>query len=221
MKTITLVMPVNNAAWLPPQFFDRYKTEHSQVLLRYPHVQLDDLKSGKDIAYALPLLEEAIINAINQKTSFILVGSFGDMCIHEANEFDPIPKVSAGRLALRALARYSKKKFTVIPLHMRHLAFIDQMLQEESIKNYMAAPAALQMSPKDYHQEGVFEHVLAAAKYAIEECGADALAVGCCGYHGLNIKLQNELALRYQYKVHVVEPIDIALKYVTYQLTNY
>jgi allantoin racemase len=147
--------------------------------------------------------------------------AFGDVCIHESNEFDAIPKMGAGRIVIRALSELAQSKFTILPAHMSHLSFIEPLIEQEHCRNYMAAPVATDLDPKDYKTNpSALERLIMAAKAAVEECRVDALSVGCTGFIGLAAELQSELKKRYGYDVKVLEPLDTALKYQIYQLTH-
>lgn len=221
MKKIVVIFPVNNPDILSQSYLDTYKTETVDIVLKYPKTHLDQLKTPQDVAEVLPLVEEAMIEAIREKADAIIMCAFGDVCIHESNEFDAIPKIGAGRMVVRALTELAQSKFTILPSHMSHLSFIEPLIEQEQCHNYMAAPKAIDLDPKDYqnHTEAI-ECLIISAKAAVDECKVDALSVGYAGFIGMGAVLQSELKKRYDYEVKVLEPLDTALKYQIYQLTH-
>jgi Asp/Glu/hydantoin racemase len=221
MKKIVVIFPVNNPDILSQSYLDTYKTDAVDIALKYPNTHLAQLITPQDVAEVLPLVEEAMIEAIREKADAIIMCAFGDVCIHESNEFDAIPKIGAGRMVVRALTELTQSKFTILPSHMSHLSFIEPLIEQEQCHNYMAAPKATDLEPKDYqtHPEAM-ERLIIAAKAAVDECHVDALSVGCTGFIGMGTKLQSELQKRYGYDVKVLEPLDTALRYQIYQLTH-
>ena len=221
MKKIVVIFPVNNPDILNQSYLDAYKTDAVDISLKYPKTHLNQLKTPQDVAEVLPLVEEAMIEAIHENVDAIIMCAFGDVCLHESNEFDAIPKIGAGRMVVRALLELAQSKFTIIPSHMSHLSFIEPLIEQERCHNYMAAPKATELEPIDYrtHPEAM-ERLITAAKAAVDECHVDALSVGCTGFIGMGAKLQIELKKRYGYDVKVLEPLDTALRYQIYQLTH-
>lgn len=221
MKKIIVIFPINNPGILNQSHLDAYKTDGIDIELRYPNTHLDQLVTPEDVAEVLPLVEEAIIEAVREKPDAIIMCAFGDVCIQEVNEFDPIPKISAGRIVVRALSDIAESKFTILPSHMDNLSFIEPIVEQEQCLNYMAAPKETGLSPKEYtSRDDAIELLLEAAKAAVEECDVDALSVGCTGFRGLGAQLQQELESRYGYRIKVLEPLDTALQYYIYKLTH-
>jgi Asp/Glu/hydantoin racemase len=221
MKKIIVIFPINNPGILNQSHLDPYKTADIDIELKYPDTHLDQLKTPEDVAEVLPLVEEVVIAAINEKPGAIIMSAFGDLCIDEFNEFDEIPKIGTGRVVIRALSDISKAKFTILPSHMDHLAFIERLVEQEQCHNYMAAPKATGLEPKDYTtRDDALDDLVEAAKAAVEECDVDALSVGYAGFLGLGQQLQQALKDRYGYDVKVLEPLDTALQYQVYKLTH-
>ena len=221
MKNIAVILPINNPDILNQQDLDQYNTDQVQVRLIYPKTHLQELKTQQDVAEVLPLVEQAIIKAIQHQVDSIVMCGFGDICIQASNEFDDISKVGAGRITVRALESISKKKFTILPGDLSHLSFIEAVVRDEQCTKYMAAPKATDLDPKEYktHPQAL-ESIVAAAKEAIELCDVDALSIGCAGFQNLAAEVEQVLKARYQYDVNVLEPLDTALQYEIYRLTK-
>lgn len=221
MKKIIVIFPINNPGILNQQHLDAYKSEDVDLILKYPKTHLDQLKTPEDVAEVMPLVEDVIVEAINEKPDVIIMSAFGDLCIDESNEFEEIPKVSTGRIVIRALEEITQSKFTILPSHLDNLVFIEPFIKQEQCHNYMTAPVATGLEPKDYTtREDALEHLVQAAKAAIEGCGVDALSVGCAGFLNIGAQLQQALKDRYGYDVKVLEPLDTALQYYIYKLSH-
>jgi Asp/Glu/hydantoin racemase len=215
MKIIYVIVPTNNRKMLNKEDLQPFKSSKDNLIVAYPDTRLDQLNTMADVIEVLPLMKAAITAAKEDGAAAIIINGFGDVGITKENEHDEIPMVGLGRIVVRELSKISKGKFTVLPAQPGHEAFIEGLIIEEDIKNYIRAPAAIGLQPKEIRtSESALEALFTAACAAIDEEGVDSISVACASFFGLADKLQQMLCATYKKEIHVIDPLKVTLQYV-------
>jgi len=164
------------------------------------------VESAVDEAYASPYLLEEIRKAEGEGYDALTVDGALDPCLRAGKEVTTLPVVSGGE-ASRVLALVLGDKFSVITMLSNAVGVIESRITASGMESRCASVRSVEipvLELKNYAKTK--KRILAEAKKAIHDDGADVIVLGCTAMAKLARELQEEL------KVPVVEPASAAIK---------
>ncbi|MCD6048490.1 MAG: hydrogenase expression protein HupH [Gammaproteobacteria bacterium] len=213
MKTISVILPINNPEMLSQSDLDAYQTLEHQLLLNTVNTTLREIKTAEEGAQVTSLVLEAIQQAEKSGTSAIVVYAFGDLAVKEGKALVSIPVMALGKAAIHTASFLCRDKFTVIPSMLAHNHFIQAMINEENLnQKFVPASYAVEESPANLKNNPIaFSKLIEAASREIVENKVDTFSLGCGGFIGMAKPLQNELRKVHNKPIVVVDPIEVSL----------
>ena len=166
----------------------------------------DSMESAYDEAMAAPYILAQVVSAEEEGCDAVMIDCAADPVCRAAKEISELPVVAAGECAYHA-AMMVATKFSVITVLPPTVRDIEAHLQEYGFMSRVASvrSADVPVLALDDEEESA-KHILAEAKKAIEEDGAQAIVLGCTGMMAQRAMLEEELG------VPVIEPYSVALE---------
>ena len=195
------------------EFYDahvgnRMALESDEIKLKVvniPHGP-ESMESAYDEAVAGPYILQQVVSAEEEGCDAVMIDCAGDPVLRAAREISELPVVGAGECAYYA-AMLVASKFSVISVLPTAVNDIEAHLQMYGIMDRVASVRSANVPVLALEdEEESAKHILAEAKKAIEEDGAQAIILGCTGMMAQRPALEKELG------VPVIEPYSVALE---------
>ncbi|MEM9243333.1 MAG: aspartate/glutamate racemase family protein [Pseudomonadota bacterium] len=207
MKTIAVILPVNNPDILIQTDIDCYNTSDVTYQLHYADTHLKDIKS-KQMA--------------KQGAAAIIYYAFGELTVNKLRDYVDIPIVSLGREAIKQASALSKKKFTIISAMLAHNAFWQPIIDDLGVSgNYVLSQHAPNLAPAEIRQdEALISKLASIAEKEIVMNEVDCFTLGCGSFIGTAPKLEEVLRSEFGPGIHVVDPVSVTFELLTKALLN-
>ncbi len=216
LKTIAVILPVNNPEILSQADLDSYQTDDCYFKLSYVNTPLKELNTVIDAVKVVPLVLEKMVEAEKSGASAVIVYAFGDVGIKEGKALVSIPVMGLGKVASHMAALLCRKRFTILPGMLAHNAFIEEMIFDESLeRKFIPASYAPEVSPMQIRTDAnLLQKLMGCASKEITENKVDTFTLGCGSFIGVAKKL--ELALREKFKlpIIVIDPVEVPFNVV-------
>ena len=174
-------------------------------IVNIPHGP-ESMESAYDEAVAAPYILEQVVSAKDEGCDAVVLDCAQDPVYRAALEISDLPVVSAGEASYHA-AMMVASKFSVITTMPTSVNDIRDHIREYGFEDRVASVRAAKVPVLALQDENeTAKHLLLEAKKAIEEDGAQAIALGCTGMMAQRPMLERELG------VPVIEPYSIAVE---------
>jgi allantoin racemase len=212
MKTIAVILPINNPDILSQADLDSYQTDNHYFQVHYVDTSLREIKTMDEAAIVLPLTIQKIQETERQGASLAIVFAFGDLGIAEAKHLVSIPIMGLGKPAIHLASVLCRHRFTVIPGMLVHTGFIADMIREDHLEDkYIETSSSPEITPAEIRKDPLLlEKLIAAADLEIQEKGVDTFTLGCGSFIGIGKRLERALQTKYQGPIIVVDPVKMA-----------
>lgn len=214
MKTISVILPINNPQMLSQEDLQTYQNEDYYFKLSYINTYLKELNSASDVAEILPLVIEKIQAAEKEQASAVIVYAFGDVGIKEGKELVAIPVMGLGKPAVHIASVLCRNAYTIIPAQIAHNTFIEALVKEESLQHkFVPASYSVQLNPAQIRGNPVvLDKLLEVASAEISEKNVDTFTLACGSFIGMAKPLERELKKRHKKSIIVIDPIKIPFR---------
>lgn len=214
MKTIAIVMSVNNPEMFSQSDFEKYQTETCYYKLYYADTPLKEINTEEEADSVLPLTVQTIQKAEQEGASAAIVFCFGDIGITEAKEAVQIPVMGAGKMSVQLANELCRNQFTILPGKLVHNQFINAMVSGMNLqKNFKLAEHDVGLLPSEIKDNpDTIDKLFIAACAEIDKNQMDTFTLGCTCFIGLAKPLQEKLRAHYKTnKINVIDPAEVTL----------
>lgn len=165
------------------------------------------IENEADVAEAAPYVVEEVIKAESKGFDCVIVNCFDDPGVWAAREKVAILVMGIGETSM-ITALHLGHKFAVISTGEKSRAVYDVKALKLGIRDRLAYASGIPVRVLDLASdvERVKKHLLAEAKKAVEDYGAEVIVLGCGGMIGIGTWLSGELG------VPVVDPTPTTFK---------
>jgi len=205
---VKVIIPNSSEEFRVTQIEERKKaalpdTEVTVVCLQHGPVSIE---SAYDEAMAAPYIIEEVIKAQEEGYDAVSLDCAMDTVVRASREAVRIPVTSAGE-ASYLLAMSLCRSFSVVTVLKSTADEIRENISKYGFEGRVASVRSANVPVLELNnEEKAFSSILKESKAAIEEDGAEAIALGCTGMSPLARRLQKEL------DVPVIDPAVAALK---------
>lgn len=166
----------------------------------------ESIESSYDEALAAPYVLEEVLRAEKEGYDAVTIDCAGDVAIRAVKEVARIPVVSAGE-ASRIFALVLGDRFSVLTVLPETVRVIEHNIRAQGIWERLASVRSVNIPVLELEdQERATKALLAAAREAISNEGADVIVLGCTGMSPVARRLAAELP------VPVVDPAVAAIE---------
>jgi Asp/Glu/hydantoin racemase len=216
LKTIAVILPVNNPEMVSQQFFDHYQDIKCRYVLTYIKTHLKELNTADDANAVMQPTIDAVMAAEKKGADAAIIFAFGDVAVKEASKQVAIPVLGTGKYAIHVAAEICESTFTVLPGKLLHNSFIQPMVAEMGLtKNFVLSTHDADLFPAEIRQDPALaiSRLFDAACKEIGTKGIDTFTMGCTCFMGMAKPLKAKLQEKYkgQRKISVIDPGEIAL----------
>jgi len=211
MKTISVILPINNPAMLSQPDLQPYQSEDCHFQLSYVDTELKELNSVEDAAKVMPLVLDRIVEAERAKAAAVIVYAFGDVAVKEGKSLVSIPVMGLGKSATHMASLLCRNAYTIIPGQLSHNAFIKDLVAEENLQQkFKLAKHSVRMNPSELKNNPVtLERLIEAASAEIIEQNIDTFTLGCGCFIGVAKPLEQALRKQHKKAITVVDPVTV------------
>jgi Asp/Glu/hydantoin racemase len=210
MKTIAIILPVNNPDMLDQQALQPYQSAEYRFKLYYVDTHLRELTNVIEAATVLSLVLQKIQQAEQEGASAVIVYAFGDLGIKEAKGFTSIPVMGLGKSAIHMASMLCRNRYTVIPSMIGHYGFIEEMIFEEGLgRKFVPASRGVEINPAQLKgNPAVLNKLIEVASYEIEQNGVDTFTLGCGCFVNVAKPMAEALSTKYHRAITVIDPVE-------------
>jgi allantoin racemase len=165
------------------------------------------VESSYDEALAIPPTLELVRQANEQGYDAVILACFSDPGLYAAKEISDILVLGIQEISLR-VATTLGSKFTILTLFRERIPHKENDVWRNRLTPYLASVRELGMSvlETDAEPERTRKQIMALARRAVEEDGAEVIVLGCAGMVGYAEEAARKLG------VVVVDPTSVTLK---------
>lgn len=216
MKTIAVILPINNPDILKQADLDSYQSKETFFKVHYVNTHLKELMTADDVAQVSALTIEKAEQVVKEGASAIVIFAFGEFGFEkELQKKLSTLVVTLGSAAINKASSFSKKKFTILPGMLSHNAFLEDMVLKMQKNNYTPATYSPESSPAQIRgDKKILEKLIAIASKEIQENNVDAFTLGCGSFIGISAPLQTALQKAFGTGIYVVDPITTTFEFV-------
>ena len=214
MKTVQVIMAINNHEMLSEIDLEPYQSTDCRFTISYPDTHLRELTNAADVEEIMPSVMENIRRAATEKASAIIIFAFGDFILEETRDLVSVPVMGLGRIAIPVASDLCRNFYTVIPSLANSNAFIEPMVQNLHVDhNFIITEQAVNLGPAELKGNPLaLERLIKIASDGVEKHNIDTFTLGCGGFIGVANTLEQELRRLHGKPVTVVDPIETTFR---------
>jgi allantoin racemase len=205
---IRVIIPNSSEPFRAGQEEDRKKAASAGVEVEVVCLQEgpESIESALDEALAGPHIIGEVVRAAQEGCDAVSLDCAMDTVVRAAREAVDIPVVSAGE-ASHLLALGLARRFSIVTVMDSTAEAIRENLAKTGLDRRAASVRAAHVPVLELaDQERAFTAILAQARLALEEDGAQAIVLGCTGMSQVAARLQKELG------VPVIDPAEASIQ---------
>jgi allantoin racemase len=166
------------------------------------------VESEYDERLASPMILEQVKDAEREGYDAVFISCTDDVALSAAREVAKIPIVAPLEVSV-LVASTLGEKFSILAVLKSEIPVFYRRLRGYGAIGRLASIKSIDIPVLDLHskREEVMKSLIAKAKEAIEQDGADTIILGCTGMLGMAKDIQNEVGLP------VIDPVLVAVKY--------
>jgi allantoin racemase len=167
----------------------------------------ETIESAYDEAYAIPPTLELVKRANREGYDAVILACFADPGLDAAKEISEIPVIGIEESSLH-LAAMLGARFSIMTPRKQRIPNREEHVHMRGMDHFLASVRSLDLSvaETDADPERTKKRILAVAKLAAEEDGAEIIILGCAGMAGYAPELESKLGVK------VLDPSAVALK---------
>lgn len=211
MKTVAVILPINNPEILMQADLTPYNTDEVKFVLHYVDTDLKEITSPEEAEKVLLLVIDTAQQQAHNGASAIIVYGFGELGISELEKILDIPVIALGTEAVQQASQKAINKFTIISGSIHHAQFWQPLIEKTMTHhNYVVASTAPEITPAQIRKDpALIEKLITAAEHEIEEHDVDSFTLGCGSFIGASAPLQERLRSKYGKNISVIDPIEV------------
>lgn len=217
MKTVAVILPVNNTDILTQKDLTSYNTADVKFELHYIDTDLREINNAADIEQVLELTIKKAQRVKAEGASAIIIYAFGELGVQELKDIIGVPIMALGAEAIRKASKKSKKKFTVLSGMLAHNQYWLPLVQSVNAQhNYVASKYAPELSPDQIRKDSDLIHRMftMAEKEIAANSDIDTVTLGCGSFIGAAKPLQQRLQEKFGSAITVIDPIEVTFDLV-------
>jgi allantoin racemase len=186
---------------------ERVKRSDTELTVLSPERGPETIESAYDEAMAIPPILDLVKKANKERYDAVIIGCFSDPGLEAAKEISTIPVIGIEEATIH-LAAMLGAKFSIFTPKRERIPSKKAHIHMRGLDYYLASVRGLGLSvaETDRDPEGTKARVLAEARKAAEEDGAEVIILGCTGMAGYSSQIESKL------NVKVLDPTAVALK---------
>lgn len=206
MKLLVIAPVLQREREKKRDFFNKIVKSDTQV----EHVHIEkgpkSIETYFDEAMAIPEVLR-IVQEYKNKCDGIMMDCFQDPAVHAARELVDVPVLGPAETSM-SIASLLAPKFSVVSVLKNSGPIIELFAQQLGLSSRLAAAIGVDIPVLDLEKDPhvAIEEVVKAAKWTIEERGAEIVILGCTGMTSFAAEVQNKLP------VSVIEPATTTIK---------
>lgn len=214
MKTVQIIMAINNHDMLNDGDLESYQTADCHFKISYPDTHLKELTNMEEVNEVMPSVMANIKQAAKEKASVMIIFAFGDFILKETQDLVAVPVMGLGRVAIPVASALCRNFYTVIPSLINSNDFIQPMVKGlHAEHNFILTEAAVGLGPAELKGNPVvLKRLIEIASLMIEKHNVDTFTLGCGGFIGVANQLENELRKLHHKPITVVDPVATAFR---------
>lgn len=214
MKTIAVVLPVNNPDILNQQDLQSYQSEDFFFKVTYAKTSLKELNTPADVAAVMPAVLNEIKAAEQAGASVVIVYGFGDVGVKESRNLVSIPVMGLGKSVVHMASLFCRRRYSVLPAQLAHNVFIEALVKEEGLQDkFVLASHSINLNPAEIRDNPlVLDRLFEAASAEIAKNDIDTFTLGCASFFGVAKLLQEKLREHHRQAITVFDPVAVPLK---------
>jgi allantoin racemase len=183
------------------------KRADTELTVTCPNRGPISIESAFDEALAIPPTLELVRQANEEGYDAVILACFSDPGLYAAKEISDILVLGIQEISLR-VATTLGSKFTILTLFKERIPHKENDVWRNRLTPYLASVRELGMSvlETDAQPERTRKQIMALAKKAVEEDGAEVIVLGCAGMVGYAEEAARKLG------IVVVDPTSVTLK---------
>jgi len=211
MKTISVILPLNNQEMLNQTDLEPYQSNNHYFKLSYIDTPLKELNNIIDASTVVPLVLQKIQGVAHEGVAAVIVYAFGDVGVKEARGLVSIPIMGLGKSAVHMASMLCRHRYTILPSMLNHNAFIEELVFEEGLqRKFIPASHSIELSPMQLRKNSaVLEKLVEVATIEYQEKGIDTFTLGCGCFINVAKKLEAALREKLQQPITVIDPVDV------------
>jgi allantoin racemase len=186
---------------------ERVKRSDTELTVLSPERGPETIESAYDEAMAVPPILDLVKKANKEKYDAVIIGCFSDPGLEAAKEISNIPVIGIEESTIHMAAMLGAR-FSVFTPKRERIPSKRAHIHMRGLDYYLASVRSLGLSVAETDGDPVRTkaRVLAEAKKAAEEDGAEVIILGCTGMAGYSSEIESKL------NVKVLDPTAVALK---------
>ena len=210
MKTIAVVLPINNPDILTQADLTPYNNDKVKFVLHYVDTDLKEINTAEEGAQVLKLVIKKSKQQAKAGAAAIIVYAFGELGIAELKESLNIPVMALGTEAVKQASELARENFTIISGCLIHNDFWQPLIDgTQTADNYVKSSTAPETTPAQIRNDKkIIEKILLVAENEIANHNVDSFTLGCGSFIGAAAPLQKEIRARYGNAFTVIDPIE-------------
>lgn len=209
MPRILVLNPVSTDVWddLTREYLGKIANPDTELVVRSLERGPVSIENEADVTEAAPYVVEEVAKAESEGFDCVVVNCFDDPGVWAARERAAILVMGIGETSMIAALNLGHK-FAVISTGEKSRSVYDAKALKLGVRDRLAYASGIPVRVLDlrFDTERVKKHLLAEAKRAVEDYGAEVIVLGCGGMIGISMWLSRELG------VPVVDPTPTTFK---------
>ncbi len=185
----------------------RIKRPDTKLTVLCPKKGPETIESAYDEAHAIPPTLELVKKANQEGYDAVILACFSDPGLDAAKEVSEIPVIGIEESTLH-MASMLGARFSIMTPRKQRVPVRKEHVHMRGMDHFLASVRSLDLSvaETDADPKNTKKRVLAVAKAAVEEDGAEVIILGCAGMAGYAPELESKLGVK------VLDPTAVAMK---------
>ncbi len=198
MPRILVINPVATNKWdeLTQSFLEKYASPETSIVVRSLREGPESIESEYDRDLVAHHVVEEVVRAEKEGFDAVVINCFDDPGLHAARERVEILVLGIGETSI-ITALLLGHRIAIISTGRNARALYHKKALELGVLDRVAYTSGIELGVLEMREdlELLKKQVLAEARKAIEEYGAEVIVLGCGGFIGLTKELEEELGV--------------------------
>ncbi len=198
MPRILVINPVATSKWdeLTQSFLEKHASPETSIVVRSLREGPESIESEYDRDLVAHHVVEEVVRAEKEGFDAVVINCFDDPGLHAARERVKILVLGIGETSI-ITALLLGHRIAIISTGRNARALYHKKALELGVLDRVAYTSGIELGVLEMREdlELLKKQVLAEARKAIEEYGAEVIVLGCGGFIGLTKELEEELGV--------------------------
>lgn len=212
IKVVVPILPKPGARELRQKQFQAMARPDTKIEVTYIEKGPASIEGEYDDVLAIPDTLKKVKEAEEEGFDAVIINCFGDPGVSAARELVNIPVIGPSQ-ANALLATVVSEKFSIVTVLDDIIPFLEKSIRTNGFISRLASIRSVEIPVLELEEkyDEALNKMTEAAKYAIEEDGAQSILLGCLGMIGMAEEIQSRLNEK-GFIVPVLDPAKTALK---------